>query len=174
MTDVFQAPDDPKALKAETVALHAMELVDEGLLVDFNKVVQETLDRVKEHLIQLNAIIRCDKLPYVGAKAEDMRQLSNHLIRLILLHPPQKSKLFIYLKCNRFDSEVLPAKTSAWLHPYEICFHTNSCNEASWQSEHQQEIAECAAICARYSGTFAAAYGHAESLFKLTLPGKLF
>jgi hypothetical protein len=174
MTEVFQAPDDPKTLKAETVALNAIELVDEGLLVDFNKVVQESLDRVKEQLSQLNAIIRCDNLPHVQAKAEDMRQLSNHLVRLILLHPPQKSKLFIYLKCNRFDSEVLPVKTSAWLHSYEICFHTNSCNEASWQSEHQQEIAECAAICAQYSGTFTAAYGHAESLFKLTLPGKLF
>jgi len=174
MTDVFQAPDDPKALKAETVALHAMELVDEGLLVDFNKVVQESLDHVRAHLNQLNAIIRCDKLPHVQARAKDMRQLSDHLVRLILLHPPQKSKLFIYLKCNRFDSEAVPVKSSAWLHSYEISFHTNSCNEASWQSEHQQEIAECAAICAQYSGSFTAAYGHADSLFKLTLPGKLF
>ena len=174
MTDVFQALDNPKTLKAEIVALNAMELVDEGLLVDLNKVVQESLDCVKEQLSQLNAIIRCDNLPHVQAKAEDMKQLSNHLVRLILLHPPQKSKLFIYLKCNRFDSEALPAKTSAWLHPYEICVHTNSCNEASWQTEHQQEIAESAAICARYSGAFTAAHGHAESLFKLTLPGKLF
>ena len=174
MTDVFQAPDDPKALKAGAVALSAIELVDEGLLVDFNKVVQEALDSAKEHLNQLNAIIRCDNLPHVQAKVEDMRQLSNHLVRLILLHPPQKSKLFIYIKCNRFDSEAMPAKTSAWLHPYEISFHTNSCNEASWQAEHQQELAECAAICAQYSGMFTAAYGHADCLFKLTLPGKLF
>lgn len=167
MTDVFQAPDD-------RVALKATKLVDEELLVDFNKVVQESLEHEKGPLGQLNAIIRCDKLPHVLARESDMRKMVGCLIHLILLHPPKKSKLFIYLNCNRLNSEVLPVDHSGWLHSYEICFHTNSCNEASWQSAHQQELAECAAICARFSGAFAAAYGHADSLFKLTLPGKLF
>jgi len=166
MTDVFQAPDEPKAL-------NAIEWVDAELFVDFNKVVQQSLNHVGDRLHRLNAIIRCDNLPHVHASEKDMEQLCGQLFNLILLYPPQTSKLFIYIKCNRFD-DLQSFGKSNWLHLFEICFHTNSCNEASWQSAHQRELAECAAICKQHSGAFTAAYGHADCLFKLTLPGKLF
>jgi len=166
MTNVFQAPQKQEALKAAGV-------VNEEVLVDFNKVIQESLDGERVRLNRLNPIIRCDSLPHIQAQEKDMKQLSDHLIHLILLHPPQKSKLFIYIKCNRFN-EVLPVETSGWQHSYEICFHTNGCREASWQAAYEKEIADCAAICTRYAGTFTAAYDHNDCLFKLTLPGKLF
>ena len=174
MTSVFQASGEASDAKAEPVVLPASGMVDGDLLVDFNKTVQDSLQTVKARLTQLNVILRCDKLPHVEAGAADMKQLCDKLIHLILHYPPLKSKLFIYIKCNRLDSEMLPASLKGRQHAFEICFHTNSCNDALWQTAHMQELNDCARICAQYAGSFTSAYGHTDCLFKLTLPGKLF
>ncbi|HYH14665.1 MAG TPA: hypothetical protein VD794_05585 [Flavisolibacter sp.] len=174
MTNVFQAPEGPKTVKADSVVKKSIGLLDDEMLVDLNKVVQESLNCVKPQLEELKAIIRCDGLPHILANATDVRKLSDNLIRFILQHPPRKSKLFIYIKCNRAENELLSADLSGKLDSFEVYFHTNSCNEATWQAAHQEMINECSAICAQYSGSFVAAHGQANCLFKLTLPGKLF
>jgi hypothetical protein len=173
MTSVFQAPEESNAAKAELVTLSVTGLVDEDGLVDLNKIVQESLEGVKKQLTKLSAILRCDKLPHVQAGAADMKQLCDQLVHLILRYPPPKSKLFIYIKCKRLDSDMLSASLTGGQHTFEICFHTNSCNDAFWQTAHVQELNECARMCTQYSGAFASAYGHTDCLFKITLPGKL-
>jgi hypothetical protein len=174
MANAFEALKEPKSVGTKSVAIPATEIVNMELLVDFNRVVQESLNKVKDRLDQLNGIIRCDNLPHVHARLHDMKQLSDILVRLILHHPPKSGKLFIYVKSNQLKKEVEPATESSRLHFYEICFHTNSCNEALWQDAHKQDLNECNYICARYSGTFTSALGNADCLLKLTLPGKLF
>jgi hypothetical protein len=174
MTDVFQAPQGPKAVHGKPVSTKEAMLVNDELLTDFNKAVQDSLEGERTRLNNLHAIIRCDNLPHVLVKANDLRRLSDCLINLMLQHPPKRSKLFIYLKCNRIDDSVLTTPQTNGLETYEICFHTNSCNEASWHDSHKVDLAECASLCTQYSGAFTYAHGHADGLFKLTLPGKLF
>lgn len=173
MTNVFQAPEGPKTVNAYPVINTEGLLVDE-MLVDLNQVVQEALNAIRTPSEKQKAIIRCDNLPHIHANAKDVRQLIDSLFRMMLHHPPRKSKLFIYIKCNRSDNGINSASLSEELNLFDVYFHTNSCNETSWQAAHQQEISECSAICVQYSGSFVAAYGQADCLFKLTLPGKLF
>lgn len=174
MTNVFQAPDEPKSINVGSVAVQAIDMNDGSRLVDFNRILQDFLNEKIARFDQLSASIRCDALPHVYASENDMRQLCELLIHLILPQSPKKSKLFIYIKCHSLENEVLPATASSRLHFYEICFHTNSCNDVTWQATHERVLTECTRICMRNSGSFVFADGCADCLFKLTLPGKLF
>lgn len=174
MINVFQAPDEPKSLNTTSIAAQAIDVDGGYRFVDFNGIIQDFLNEERARLDRLNAIIRCDALPHVYASENDMRRLCELLIHLLLPRSPKKSKLFIYIKCNSLEKEVLPAIASCRLHFYDICFHTNSCNDVSWQATHERVLTECNRICNRYSGTLVSASGSSDCLFKLTLPGKLF
>jgi hypothetical protein len=174
MTSVFQAPEGPKSGIATPVVNVTTGVADGKQLVDFSCVIQELLNKERARLHQLNAIIRCDTLPHVYANANDMKRLCDLLIGFILKQPHRRTKLFIHIKCNLLESEALPETISGRLHLYKISFHTNSCNEVSWQSLHEQELAEFERICSRHSGIFVSASNNADCLFDLTLPGKLY
>lgn len=167
MTNVFQTPE-----KRVGHAAPALVSMDEQF-VNLTTIVQGVLEAVQRPPDQLKIIVRCDTLPHIEADAQDMLQLSNLLLACILEHPPQKGKLFIYIKCNRSDSETLLTSDSGGFQYYEIYFHTNSCNEPGWHEAHLQELKLCEAICSRYNGLFTFADSSTAYLFQLTLPGKL-
>ena len=173
MSTIVQLPEAQTSAKVSPVANKAIGLGGNELLVNFNLVIQEALGKVESYIDKGKAIIRCDNLPHVLGEEEEMKLLSNNLIDFILQHPPEKSKLFIYIKCSRTESGDAKSEILDGLHQYEICFHTNSCNEPLWQECNQEQIAQCEVICKKYYGSFTCAFGNADSLFKLSLFGKL-
>lgn len=167
VTNVFQIPE--KRVGHVAPALVSMD----EQFVNLTTIVQGVLEAVQRPPDQQKIILRCDTLPLVEADALDMQQLSNTLLNCILEHPPRRGKLFIYIKCNRANSEHLLTPTTGDIHHYEICFHTNSSNEPGWHEAHLQALELCEAICSRYNGLFSFADSSAACLFQLTLPGKL-
>jgi hypothetical protein len=174
MSTIVQTPEDQMIDVVSPVVVEATGLNGNELLVDLNKVVQEALTKAEGCLDKGKTIIRCDKLPHVVGEEKELGQFCNQLIDIILQHPPQNSKIFIYIKCIRAESKSMQLESITGLPMYEICFHTNSCNEPLWQVPNQEQLLQCAAVCKKYNGSFVSALGTRDYLFKLTLPGKLF
>src|SRR5688500_7769133 len=72
-----------------------------GDLIDLNRLMQQVFEEQQQKVVQLQTIIRCDTLPVVQGNVQSLLALFRSMVGLILDHPPQNSKLFIYIKCER-------------------------------------------------------------------------
>lgn len=145
-----------------------------GDLVDLNQVLQTTFTIVKPRLASLQTIIRCDALPVVEGSIQTFHLLFRNMIDMIINYPPVSSKLFIYIKCERSDQEVIDLTLPAGYGRYEISFHTNINNRGDWEKANYDKLAECRFLSETCIGSFTShSISNTGCLFTLKVPGKL-
>jgi hypothetical protein len=143
-------------------------------LVDLNRLVQQVFEEHQQHVAQMQTIVRCDALPLVQGKVQPLLVLFRSLVGLILDNPPAKSKLFIYVKCERIDTDIIDMTLPEGFGPFLVSFYTNCNRSPEWEKENNNTLVLCQQLGAEVKGTLT--FPSAQSagcLFALNLPGKI-
>src|SRR5215217_5441997 len=82
------------------------KIYSDGLL-DLNTVLKKSLKKAQSEVDNLQLIVRCESLPYVKADHDEMVSLFDDLLGMILNHPPQTSRLFLYVDCEEDSADVI-------------------------------------------------------------------
>lgn len=173
MSNPFIAPADGSVHGARPEwKANSEELCVEGL-VDLNKVMRHVFEHQQQRIAELQTIIRCDALPLVQGPTQLFVLLFGRMVSLILNYPPQNSKLFIYLKCDKKATDVIDLTLPEGFMHHELSFYTNSNITPEWEKVNGDTLARCRQL-AHESGctmSWQTAPG-AGCLFSVTLPGK--
>ena len=141
--------------------------------VDLNSVINQVFEKKKHVLQEQMAIVRCDVLPSVKGDTEKLYRLIDHLLNMIVNHPPAGTQLFIYVKCEPSRSEIIDLGISDDVKLFDISFHTNIHNGQDWYCLYNPVLQECALICKQHNGSFEAnPISKSGCIFTLTIPGK--
>src|SRR5215204_1102574 len=99
-----------------------------GDLVDLNRLVQQVFEDQHLNVAKLQTIVRCDTLPMVQGRVQLLLALFRSFLGLILDNPPQKSKLFIYVKCECKETDIIDMTLPEGFADYRVSIYTNSYN----------------------------------------------
>jgi hypothetical protein len=94
--------------------------------IDLNGIVAGVIAASKERLMELQAIVRQDELAPARGEEHDLRVLFTDLLEIILNHPPQNGKLFIYIRSVQND----PASDNKMV---TVSIHTNTDYHPEWE-----------------------------------------
>ena len=95
---------------------------------------------------------------------------------MIVSHPPQGSKLYLYVKCfpETVDDDVMDLRVDAQTAIYKIEIYSNITTDKEWEMLHQAKLAECNLQAAKVKGRFSfSPVVNTGCVFSLTLPGKI-
>src|SRR5579875_2211220 len=70
-----------------------------GISIDLNEVLKETLARYRSDNPGVAIILRCETLPAVVVKKQEIVILFDRIIGMIVKHAPLSSKLFLHIDC---------------------------------------------------------------------------
>ena len=141
--------------------------------VDLNEIFRAVLDT---YSVDGGLIFRCDKLPIAIGSPEDFTYLFDALLSMIVSHPPQGSKLYLYVKCfpETVDDDVMDLRVDAQTAIYKIEIYSNITTDKEWEMLHQAKLAECNLQAAKVKGRFSfSPVVNTGCVFSLTLPGKI-
>jgi len=143
-------------------------------LVNLNEVVQHHLLSRRTQLEALQVIIRFDALPHISGSREDASALLSHIFNSILESPPDGTKLFIYIRCEKEKSEIMDLTLPEGFQRFDIAVYTNIVADATWQLVQQPVLTDMQQRAARLQGNFEH-YSITKTgcLYHLLLPGKL-
>ena len=142
-------------------------------LVDLNEVVTAELTAYRETVQALQAIIRFDPLPHTNCTQPLTAQVFHHILHSIIQHPPEGTKLFIYIKCEKERSEIMDLSLTNGFQRYEISVFTNINANESWQQQQQATTTDIRQSIESSNGTFESfAIDKTGCLYKLVLPAK--
>jgi len=65
-----------------------------------NEVLQESLRKAQVQVDKVKLIVRCESLPLVVAEHGEMVKLFDELLGMILNHPPDAGRLFLFINCE--------------------------------------------------------------------------
>jgi hypothetical protein len=141
--------------------------------VDLNDVVQTICNRYITS--GKNFILRSDKLPQINGNKESLIHLFSELISMIVTHPPQNSKLFLYItKEQPQDEEVMDLRFTAGVKMYTIDFHTNITSDEHWMALYKNNLDECSVFIRQNGGNFSFfPICNTGCLFSIFLSGKI-
>jgi hypothetical protein len=142
--------------------------------VDLNDVVQTICS--KYTAVGKSFILRSDKLPHMNGNKENFMYLFSELISMIVNHPPQNSKLFLYITCKEQpqDEEVIDLRLTGDVKMYTIDFHTNITSEKQWMNLYKNKLDECSVIIQQNGGSFSFfPICNTGCLFSISLPAKI-
>jgi aminopeptidase C len=143
-------------------------------LLDLNTVLRESLKKVQSEVLHLQLIVRCESLPQIKADHEEIMELFDDLLRMILNHPPQTSRLFLYVDCEEDFRDVIDMTLEEDFKRYIIKFHTNVTTHGNWKLINSQALMNCRQILSRYNGNLAVnEISKTGCLFSLSLQGKI-
>lgn len=108
-------------------------------LVNLNTIIAADFLKIEEKINRLQAIVRCDVLPWVYKGDTNYSKLFQILIGTIVDHPPTDSKLFIYIRCEKQSIELLD-KSDAPLDTFKISIYSNINTDEHWLQLYQQKI----------------------------------
>src|SRR5689334_12197737 len=77
-----------------------------GLLA-LNDILKESLKKAQAQVDHVQLIVRCETLPLVRAGHEESLKLFDDLLGTILNHPPNGSRLFLYVHCEEESNDVI-------------------------------------------------------------------
>ena len=134
--------------------------------LDLDVVVKNVLGSRKERFQEIGAIVRQDAIPPVRGNEQQLVSLFSSLVEIILNHPPNDGKLFIYIRCVEKDPASDDKKIT-------ISIHTNTCYGMSWEKSQADILQECGNICKQNGGDFMCHLLSGKScLFTINLQGK--
>lgn len=143
-------------------------------LLDLNTVLKESLKKAQAEVDHLQLIVRCESLPHVRADRDGMVRLFDNLLGMILTHPPQTSRLFLYVDCEEETDDVIDMNLEEGFKRYIIKFHTNVTTHDNWKLVNSQTLINCRQKLSEYNATLAAnEISKTGCLFSLSLPGKI-
>ena len=135
-------------------------------LTDLNPVIARVLDSLRQPLLELKPIIRQDAIAIARGNENDFTVLFTHVLEIILKHPPQEGKLFIYIRSVQND----PAGDDKIV---TVSIHTNTAYDTSWEKTYANVLSECGDICKRHGGGFVYhMVSNTSCLFTINLQGK--
>lgn len=130
---------EEKAINPVPVALPVTKAQAVSGLVNLRAIIASDFSRIEEKINRLRAIIRCDVLPWVQENEISYSKLFQILIGTIVDHPPAASKLFIYIRCEKQNNEVLDMSEHDF-ELFKISIHTNIDTDEHWLQLYQQKI----------------------------------
>lgn len=143
-------------------------------LLDLNTVLQESLKKAQVRVDHLQLVVRCESLPQIKADHDEMVKLFDDLLGMILNHPPQASRLFLYVDCEENSNDVIDMNVEKGFEPYIIKFHTNVTTHDNWKLVNGQTLVKCRQILSKYNATLAVnEISKTGCLFSLSLQGKI-
>src|SRR5678815_4592665 len=137
-----------------------------------NDVLQESLRKAQVQVDKVKLIVRCETLPLVIAEHGEMVKLFDQLLGMILNHPPDAARLFLYIHCEEDNSDIIDMTLDEGLKRYCIKFHTNITTHSNWRLVNSQGLINCRQILSRHNGNLAVNdIGSTGCLFSVLLPG---
>ncbi len=153
---------------------HTLPKKYSNALLDLNIVLKESLKKVQSEVHKLQLIVRCESLPKIKADREEATKLFDDLLRMILNHPPQTSRLFLYVDCEEDSGDVMDMTLEEGFKRYIIKFHTNVTTHGNWKLINSQSLMNCRQILSGYNGNLAVnEISKTGCLFSLSLQGKI-
>lgn len=147
--------------------------VTPATLVNLNEVIQYELVARREKIQALQAIIRFDALPHINSTRPLATQVFHHILNSIIQHPPEGTKLFIYIRCEKEMSEIMDLSLPEGFQQHEISVFTNINANESWQQQQQAVLTDIRQSIESIQGTFESyAIDKTGCLYKLVLPAK--
>jgi hypothetical protein len=145
-----------------------------SFFTDLNVLVKGVIEQKKGEINACQAIVRCDELPQVAGGEKELTVLFDCLFSMILQHPPLKSKVFIYLKCQEHIGEAIPISARERYMLYELCFFTNIMADLAWHQLYAHQLNKCKMACREMRGVFMSEQiKNTGCVFTLRLPGKI-
>lgn len=143
-------------------------------LLSLNDVIQENLKKAQYQVDKAQLIVRCETLPCIKADHDEMASLFNDLLSIILNHPPNTSRLFLYIDCEEDNSEGIDRTPEEDMKRYIIKFYTNITTSESWKLANSGALINCQQILSRHNGNLAVNdISGTGCLFSVSLPGKI-
>jgi len=143
-------------------------------LLSLNEVVQASLRKAQAQVDKVKPIVRCETLPLIVAHYDEMVKLFDELLGMILNHPPEGTRLFLYIYCEEDTSDIIDMTLEAGLSRYCIKFHTNVATHQNWKLVNSQGLTNCGQILSKHNGNLAVNdISSAGCLFSVLLPGKI-
>lgn len=134
--------------------------------VSVNDVIQQVIKEYNTQKKATNAIIRCEALPRVKARKEQLAELFQGLLSTIFDEVPKGSKLFLYIDC-RDDSELsLPERSLYHL----ILVNTNITSCKNWHSRHHKTLEHCNQLVKKIGGSLQTNINSSSCVFVISLP----
>lgn len=135
-------------------------------LVDLNDVVSTVLASLTNRVQELQAIVRKDAIAMARGNEKDFETLFSNVLEIILEHPPQEGKLFIYIRSVQND----PAADDKFV---TVSIHTNTTYDPAWEKSCADRLSECGNICNTSGGGFVYhLVSNTSCLFTINLQGK--
>ena len=138
-----------------------------------NEVLQESLRKAQVQVDKVKLIVRCETLPLVIAEHGEMVKLFDELLGMILNHPPDAGRLFLYINCEEDNSDIIDMTLEEGIKRYCIKFHTNIITHENWRLVNSQGLINCRQILSRHNGNLAVNdISGTGCLFSVSLRGK--
>jgi hypothetical protein len=145
----------------------------DGRSTDLNDVMQQSLHRFQSGIRNQNVIVRYESLPVIEADKTAMIKVFGSLVQMIINHPPEGSKLYLYVDCEE-ESREQDSETHYVSKRYFIRFHTNITTNEEWKAEYQRVLEECTAMLKQFGAGFTVnEIKNTGCLFSISLSGKL-
>jgi|GEM_PF-1689031 len=171
MTNIFEVPGDDTS-----VLFPVPDQQDKASTLtqtDLNIVLQRVFCEENQRLNKDQVIVRCDQLPTVFIEESRIAKACSFLLNIILEQPPEKGKLFIYIRCNLLKEDIIDLSLPDGAKKYEVLFHTNCFNKPDWKEKYKDLLDYCYQMCIDHGGSFNYKDNFEGSyLFQLILPGK--
>lgn len=143
-------------------------------LLSLNEVLQQSLRKAQALVDKAQLIVRCETLPRVNADYDEMVKLFDDVLGMILNHPPNTSRLFLYIDCVEDSNDVIDMTLGDGLKRYVIRFHTNITTHDNWKLVNSQQLINCRQLLSRHNGNLAVNdISSTGCLFSVSLPGKI-
>ena len=144
-----------------------------GLLA-LNDILKQSLKKAQAQVDRVQLIVRCEILPLVKAGHEELSKLFDDLLGTILNHPPNGSRLFLYIDCEEDNTDTIDMTLKEEFKRYSIKFHTNITTHDNWKLINSQALINCRHTLSRHNGSLLVNDSSSTGcLFSVSLPGKL-
>lgn len=144
------------------------------VLLSLNDILQESLKKAQVQVDKVKLIVRCETLPQMKADREEMVNLFDNLLAMILNHPANAARLFLYIDNEEDNSDVIDMTLEEGFKRYFIKFHTNITTQESWKLVNSERLITCRQILSRHNGNLAVNdISSTGCLFSVLLPGKI-
>lgn len=143
--------------------------------IDLNKIFQSICDKYAIEQ-QKNFILRFDKLPTINGDRDHLQCIFDGMVEMIVNHPPDNSKLFLYVKCTEQpgDAEIIDLGLMAGTKWYKIDLYTNITTSEYWQALYQNKLGECISLATQNGGNISfSPISNTGCLFSIVLSGKI-
>jgi signal transduction histidine kinase len=143
--------------------------------INLNDVLRQALQqRLQYEKKNSDIIIRCDVLPVVETDRKKIIGVFDHIVQMIISHPPNGARLFLYVNCEEEHTAMTGADVVKRNKRYKVNFHTNISTDEAWKKAHEKTIAGCKAVVAQYGASFTVNdIKSTGCLFSISLLGKM-